>query len=138
MTNEQLIKSAHVWGLAVLLACGVIAVAATSLKPDSQNSNSSTQNQNSNSNRNSNSRSNENMSGSQMATAGLSSGDRKFAMEAAMGGMMEVELGKMAAKLFIETLHNNGDMSNVDEVLKVKLIVRESSQRIPPSTLRSK
>ena len=99
MTNEQLIKSAHVWGLAVLLACGVIAVAATSLKPDSQNSNSSTQNQNSNSNRNSNSTSNENMSGSQMATAGLSSGDRKFAMEAAMGGMMEVELGKMAAQL---------------------------------------
>lgn len=40
------------------------------------------------------------------------------------------ELGKIAAKLFIETVHNNGDMSNVEEVLKTKLIVRESSQRI--------
>ena len=42
------------------------------------------------------------------------------------------ELGKVAAKLFIETVHNNGDMSEVDEVLKPKLIVRESSQRILP------
>jgi DNA-binding LacI/PurR family transcriptional regulator len=40
------------------------------------------------------------------------------------------ELGKIAAKLFIETVHNNGDMSSVEEVLKTKLIVRESSQRI--------
>lgn len=40
------------------------------------------------------------------------------------------ELGKIAAKLFIETVHNNADMSNVEEVLKTKLIVRESSQRI--------
>ncbi|RYY57287.1 MAG: LacI family transcriptional regulator [Chitinophagaceae bacterium] len=41
------------------------------------------------------------------------------------------ELGKMAAKLFIETIHNNGDMSHVREVLKPKLYVRESSLRIP-------
>lgn len=40
------------------------------------------------------------------------------------------ELGKMAAKLFIQTVHDNGDMSSVEEVLKPKLIVRESSQRI--------
>lgn len=39
------------------------------------------------------------------------------------------EVGKIAAKLFIETVHNNGDMSQVEEVLKTKLIVRESSQR---------
>lgn len=39
------------------------------------------------------------------------------------------ELGKMAAKLFIETVHNNEDMSHVEEVLKTKLIVRESSMR---------
>jgi LacI family transcriptional regulator len=40
------------------------------------------------------------------------------------------ELGKIAAKLFIETVHNNEDMSHVEEVLKPKLYIRESSQRI--------
>lgn len=42
------------------------------------------------------------------------------------------ELGKMAAKLFIETMHNNNDMSEVEEVLRPRLIIRESSQRIIP------
>ncbi|MES2775285.1 MAG: LacI family DNA-binding transcriptional regulator [Bacteroidota bacterium] len=42
------------------------------------------------------------------------------------------ELGKMAAKLFIETMHNNEDMSEVEEVLKTKLIIRESSLRTVP------
>ncbi len=41
------------------------------------------------------------------------------------------ELGKMAAKLFIETMHNNEDMTEVEVVLKTKLIIRESSLRIP-------
>jgi DNA-binding LacI/PurR family transcriptional regulator len=40
------------------------------------------------------------------------------------------EMGKVAAKLFIETMHNNADMSGVEEVLKPKLYVRESSLRI--------
>jgi len=48
------------------------------------------------------------------------------------------ELGKMTAKLFIETVHNNSDMSMVEEVLKPKLIVRESSLRIVPKNGRSK
>lgn len=48
------------------------------------------------------------------------------------------ELGKIAAKLFIETMHNNDDMSNVEEVLKPKLIIRESSQRILPKIGRTK
>ena len=39
------------------------------------------------------------------------------------------EMGKVAAKLFIETLHINEDMSRIEEVLKPKLIIRESSQR---------
>lgn len=39
------------------------------------------------------------------------------------------ELGKLAAKLFIETVHQDKDMSEVEEVLKPKLIVRESSLR---------
>ncbi|HYF33189.1 MAG TPA: LacI family DNA-binding transcriptional regulator [Chitinophagaceae bacterium] len=48
------------------------------------------------------------------------------------------ELGKMAGKLFIETLHNNSDMSHVEYVLKPKLIVRESSLRNSPKNARSK
>ena len=48
------------------------------------------------------------------------------------------ELGKMAAKLFIQTVHNNGDISIVDEVLKPKLIVRESSQKSLLKNNRSK
>ncbi len=40
------------------------------------------------------------------------------------------ELGKATAKLFIETMHNNEDMSNVEKVLKPKLFIRESSQRL--------
>lgn len=40
------------------------------------------------------------------------------------------ELGKMAAKLFIETMHHANEMNDVEEVLKPKLIIRESSQRL--------
>lgn len=40
------------------------------------------------------------------------------------------ELGKVAAKLFIETVHQDKDMNDVEEVLKPKLIIRESSQRM--------
>jgi LacI family transcriptional regulator len=40
------------------------------------------------------------------------------------------EMGKIAAKLFIEMLHNEDDMTHVEEVLKTKLFIRESSQRI--------
>src|SRR6185503_8856133 len=40
------------------------------------------------------------------------------------------EVGKLAAKLFIEILHQDKDMSHVDEVLKTKLIIRESSLRL--------
>jgi LacI family transcriptional regulator len=47
------------------------------------------------------------------------------------------ELGKVAAKLFIERIHNN-DMDDVEEVLKPKLIIRESSQRILPKNGRLK
>lgn len=48
------------------------------------------------------------------------------------------ELGKMAAKLFIQTVHDNGEMSMVEEVLKPKLIIRESSQKVSPKIIRSK
>ncbi len=48
------------------------------------------------------------------------------------------ELGKMAAKLFIEMIHYDGDMNEVEEVLKVKLVIRESSQRLMPRNGRAK
>jgi len=47
------------------------------------------------------------------------------------------EVGKIAAKLFIERMHND-DMDDIEEVLKPKLIVRESSQRIIPKNGRLK
>lgn len=106
MTNKQLIKSAHIVALAVLLACG-IWVAKAGMLPQNQNSN---QNSNSNSNteprtqnRNMNSSGkrdsgNMNASGQQAGMRNMSSQDRNFLMDAAMGGMMEVELGRVAAQ----------------------------------------
>lgn len=44
--------------------------------------------------------------------------------------MSSFELGQAAAKLFIETMHHNEDMSEVQKVIKPKLFIRESSQRI--------
>lgn len=40
------------------------------------------------------------------------------------------EMGKVAAKLFIEMMHNKDDMSNDEIVLKPKLFIRESSQKL--------
>lgn len=48
------------------------------------------------------------------------------------------ELGKVAAKLFIEAMHHDEDMNHIEEVLKPKLIIRESSQRITPKNVRTK
>ena len=48
------------------------------------------------------------------------------------------ELGKIAAKLFIETMHNNEDMGHVEEILKPKLYIRESSLRNATKINRTK
>ncbi len=49
------------------------------------------------------------------------------------------ELGKAAAKLFIETMHKGEDTNiNIEQMLKTKLHVRESSQRIFPKSGRVK
>jgi putative membrane protein len=105
MTNRQLIKSAHVWALTALLALGLWAIAGKAgIKVQDQN-----QNQNSNSNTNpgnANRTQNDNRSanrntrggGAQGSQVGMSSQDRNFAEDAAMGGMMEVELGRVAAQ----------------------------------------
>lgn len=50
--------------------------------------------------------------------------------------MPSFDLGKAAAKLFIETMHNNEHMIDVEEVLKPKLQVRESSVRSPGGKAR--
>ncbi len=42
------------------------------------------------------------------------------------------ELGKAAAKLFIETMYSKEESKNTKVVLKTKLFIRESSQRISP------
>jgi putative membrane protein len=82
----------------VLVACGLLAVggrAAISLngQNSNQNSNANTS-QNTNSSR---SNRNTNASGEKAGMGSLNSHDRDFAMDAAMGGMVEVELGRVAA-----------------------------------------
>lgn len=117
MTNKQLIKYAHIVALVVLLACGLWAVAGSagvSLRSQNSNQNGNgngngngntnsagnanrSQNQNANTAGNTNSR-NANATGSQTGMGNLSSQDRNFIMRAAMSGMMEVELGRMATE----------------------------------------
>ena len=114
MSNQQLIKSAHIWFLTILLACGLWAIAGKAgIRGDQQNSNqtgnqNSNQNANQNQNRNANSTANSNTTqndnantgatGEQAGMGALSSRDRDFLMDAAMGGLMEVQLGRWAAQ----------------------------------------
>jgi putative membrane protein len=111
MNNQQLIKTAHVWFLAVVIACGLVVIAVkagstTQNQNSNQNSNSNsnanannTQNRNANrsANRNSNS-TNTSASGQRTGMGNMSSQDHEFLMDAAMGGLMEVELGRIAAQ----------------------------------------
>jgi len=104
MNNHQLIKYAHIWALAVLLACGLVAIAvkggiATRDQNSNQNSNSNTGSQNRNANRSANRNSgNTGAKGEQTGMATMTSQDRNFLMDAAEGGMLEVELGRVAAQ----------------------------------------
>jgi len=106
MSNQQLIKSAHIWALAVILAGGCWAIAGKAgvlshEQNSNQNSNSSpnaNRSQNSNRTANRNMRGNSNATGEQAGMANMSSQDRNFIMDAAMGGLMEVELGRVAAQ----------------------------------------
>jgi hypothetical protein len=106
MSNRQLIKTAHIWALTVVVALGLLAVAGkadinSSGQNSNQNSNSNTGttgNMNSSQNRNAN-RSNRNSSatGERTGMGNLNSRDHDFIMDAAMGGLEEVELGRVAA-----------------------------------------
>jgi putative membrane protein len=105
MTNRQLIKTAHVWALTALLALGLWAIAGKAgIVMQNQNSNqnsngnSNSNMQNANRTQNDNRSANRNTGGGMGAPAGMSSQDHKFVMEAAMGGLMEVELGRVAAQ----------------------------------------
>ena len=96
MSNQQLIKSAHVWALAAILAGGCWAITGKAgIGGQEQNSN---QNSNANRSANRNMRGNSNATGEQTGMANMTSQDRNFIMDAAMGGMMEVELGRVAAQ----------------------------------------
>src|SRR6476660_3490850 len=107
MSNRQVIKSAHIWFLTAIVAVGLLAVGASagiksSGQNSNQNSNSNTANANTSQNRNAN-RSNRNSSnaqatGERAGMGSLNSKDHDFIMEAAMGGLMEVELGHVAAQ----------------------------------------
>src|SRR5437762_3091103 len=89
MTNNAIIGVAHVVALAGILTAGLILVAQNDLYSNPQNSNQSGTNTSSKTK-------NTNSSSETSTTGGLSSSDRKFLMEAAMGGMVEVELGHRA------------------------------------------
>ena len=113
MTNRQLIKSAHIGALVVFLACGLLVIAGKAgIRSQNQNQNSNQNgNMNTNTNTNTNTRANSNRSGNrnsgntggatggQVSMGNLNSQDRDFLMDAAMGGIMEVEMGRMAAQL---------------------------------------
>jgi DNA-binding LacI/PurR family transcriptional regulator len=46
--------------------------------------------------------------------------------------MSAFDIGKAAAKLFIETMHHNGDINPVEQVIRPRLVIRESSQKNLP------
>ena len=103
MSNQQLIKSAHVWALAVLLACGVWAIVGKAGirnqdQNSNQNSNTGSANRSQNANRSNRNSRNSNAMGEQTGMANMASQDHNFLMDAAMGGLMEVELGRVAAQ----------------------------------------
>jgi len=105
MSNQQSIKSAHIWFLTVLVAVGLLAIGVragmtANGQNSNQNSNSNTGNTNtSRQNRNANrSGGNANATGERTGMGMLNSRDHDFVMDAAMGGMLEVELGRLAAQ----------------------------------------
>jgi len=104
MSNQQSVKSAHIWALALLLAGGLWTVAGKAgIRNQDQNSNqnsnsSANANRTQNANKSNRNSRNNNAMGEQTGMANMTSQDHDFIMDAAMGGMMEVELGRIAAQ----------------------------------------
>jgi len=103
MRNQQLIKSAHIWALAGLLVCGLWVVAGKAgmrspVQNSNQNSNSTSNTRSQNANKSNRNSRNSNAMGEQTGMANMTSQDRNFIMDAAMGGLQEVELGRMATQ----------------------------------------
>ena len=106
MSNQQLMKSAHIWALVLVVAFGVFAIAGRAgdkLSGQNSNQNANTSgnmnsSQNRNSSRSNRNSSNSNATGEKARMGTLNTHDHDFMMEAAMGGMMEVELGRVAAQ----------------------------------------
>ena len=103
MTRQQLTKPIYIWVLTALIACGLWVVAGKAGINIHQGQNSNNQNGNSNTANSNTSDANANRSQDRNANtgggmAGMSSQDHKFVMETAMGGLKEVELGRVAAQ----------------------------------------
>jgi len=97
MTNERLIKYGHVWALAIFLtfAVGGFAKSKQDPQPQNKNSNSTASPQKKTGNRNTGDMA---AKGQATAASSLKTQDKNFLMEAAQGGMVEVELGKLAVQ----------------------------------------
>lgn len=108
MTRKQLTKPIYIWVLTAVIACGlwVVAGKAGINIHQGQNSNNQNGNQNGNQNTGNTNTGNQNANRSQNRnantgggmTAGMSQQDHRFVMETAMGGLKEVELGRIAAQ----------------------------------------
>ena len=117
MSNEQLIRSAHIYALVAFVFLFGVVVFASSVASKPADLGQENQNQNQNANRNANSNSNTssnqnantqnrnasnannaNATSEPASTSAMSSRDQKFIMDTAMGGLMEVELGRWAAQ----------------------------------------
>lgn len=148
MNNQQLVKHAHLWLLAVIIACGLVfIVVKAGVRIDDQNSNqNSNSNANRTQNRNSNRAGNRNSqntgaSGEQAGMANMSSQDRDFIMDAAMGGMEELELGRVAAQKGMSDAVKQFGQRMVDDHSKAnsELMSLASSKGITlPTTLDEK
>jgi putative membrane protein len=106
MSNQQLIRSAHIWVLTAIIALGLWMIAGKAgirnhgqdpNQNQNQNANSNTSNANQNQNANRSANRNDN-SRARSEHGGMSSQDHKFMMDAAMAGLKEVELGRMATQ----------------------------------------
>src|SRR6476661_5712494 len=97
MSNQQLLKTAHIWAVLILIASVLALVSAGAHEPTTggQNSNSSPK-QNSNSNRMANKNSDSSSTQGERAASSARAQDTSFMTDAAAAGMMEVELGRMA------------------------------------------